>query len=92
MLLKVKRKYVDYRQAQEEFHKACEHGRAYLTFDFSTQTYELEYTAKINKTAELMRNLLFDIYVQNDLPDEQADALAYADSAIKTLVDMGVLK
>lgn len=92
MKVRFKQEYTDYREAHEAFRKACEKGTAYLIYDFPTKTWTLETFKEVHGTPNLMREMLAHIYIENDLPHEQADALAYADSAIKTLIDMGVLQ
>jgi hypothetical protein len=52
----------------------------------------VEWETTCNTYTDLMREYLLDIKLNNDLPQEQIDALAYADGAIKTLLDMGVIK
>lgn len=55
-------------------------------------TYTVEWVTTCNNSTDLMREYLLDIKLHNDLPQEQIDALDFADSAIKTLIDMGVIK
>lgn len=81
----------DYREACEKFTKFKEHGTAYITYDYLTKEYIVELTRETKTVAEMMRQFLLDIKLNYDLCDEELDALNYADSAIKTLEDMGVL-
>lgn len=92
MKVKFKQDYTDYREAHEAFHKACTKGTAYLTYSYTTKTYTLETFKEVHGTPNLMREMLAHIYIENNLPEEQVDALVYAESAIKTLADMGVIK
>ena len=55
-------------------------------------TYVVEWETICNSTPDLMREYLLGIKLQNQLPQEQIDALEYADSAIKTLQDMEIIK
>lgn len=55
-------------------------------------TYIVEWETKCDGASDLMREYLLDIKLHNDLPQEQIDALEFADSAIKTLLDMEIIK
>ncbi len=82
----------DYREACEKFTKFKEHGTAYITYDYPTNEYIVELVRETKSVSDMMRAFLVDIKFNHDLITEELDALDYADSAIKTLQDMGVLK
>ena len=82
----------DYREAHEVFSKFASIGTAYLTYDYPTHEYIVELTQIAHGTSDLMRATLAGMWATLDLNDEERDALAYADTAIKTLIDMGVIK
>lgn len=88
MKIKQTKHYEDYREAilQWNSHKPS------LIHYHEDGTFTVEWIAECNNTPDLMREFLLAIKLQNDLPQEQIDALAYADSAIKTLVDMEILQ
>ena len=94
MTIRVKRTTVDYREACEMFKSAKERGTAYLTYDYPSKEYIIEFVQEARAGSETMRAFLNNIAVFNinNLAKEELDALSYADSAIKTLVDMGVLE
>lgn len=81
----------DYREAFEKFKKFKEHGTAYITYDYPTKEYIVELVREAKSVADLMRQGLVDIKLNYDLTAEEIDALDFADSSIKTLVDMGVI-
>ena len=82
----------DYREAQEVFNRFKKVGTAYMTYDYPTHEYTVELTQISHGTADLMRATLTGMWATMKLNTEERDALAYADSAIKTLQDMGVIK
>ena len=82
----------DYREACEKFTKFKEHGTAYITYDYPTKEYTVELIRETHSTTDMMRQFLVDIKLNHDLIGEELDALDFAESAIKTLVDMGVLQ
>ena len=84
----------DYREAQEKFSKFKTKGTTYQTYDFKTHEYTIEVKIEISSKSDLMRTYLSNLYenVKDIAAQEELDALEYADSAIKTLVDMGVLE
>lgn len=82
----------DYREALEKFRKFKEHGTASVTRDNNAGEYVVELTSETHSVSDMMRQFLVDIKLNHDLCVEELDALDYADSAIKTLVDMGVIK
>ena len=82
----------DYREAFEKFKKFKEYGTAYITYDYPTKEYIVELVREANSAAELMRQGLVDIKLNYDLTQEEIDALDYADSAIKTLIEMEIIK
>ena len=88
--MKVKhiKNYEDYREALTKWRNTTP-----STIHSNTDgSYIVEWETTCNTYTDLMREYLLDIKLNNDLPQEQIDALAYADSAIKTLVDMGIIK
>ena len=88
MTIKHSKHYEDYREALEKWRKTTP-----STIHSNTDgSYTVEWETRCNNHSELMREYLLDIQLYNDLPQEQLHALAYADSAIKTLVDMGMIK
>lgn len=87
----IKRKTPDYREAQELFAQFKQKGTAYLTYDFPSKTYTVEIQSECETEAQIHRAVLLNMYY-NVETEEEATALSYADSAIKTLIDMGVLK
>ena len=82
----------DYCKALEKFRMFKDYGTASVTCDHSAKEYIVELVREAHSSTELMRQLLVDIKLNYDLTLEETDALDFADSAIKTLVDMGVLK
>jgi len=82
----------DYREACEKFKKFKEHGTAYITYDYPTKEYIVELVRETKSVSDMMRQFLVDIKLNHDLIEEELDALEYADSAIKTLQDMGVIE
>lgn len=82
----------DYREACEKFKKFKEYGTAYITYDYPTREYIVELVCETHSTTDMMRQFLVDIKLNHDLVGEELDALEFADSAIKTLVDMGVIE
>lgn len=88
MKIKHVKQYDDYREALEKWRKTTP-STIHSNVDGS---YTVEWTVTCNGTSDLMREYLLDINMQNDLPQEQIDALSFADGAIKTLVDMGIIK
>ena len=88
MTIKHSKHYEDYREALEKWRKTTP-----STIHSNTDgSYIVEWETTCHTHTDLMREYLLDIKLYNDLPQEQIDALAYADSAIKTLVDMGIIK
>lgn len=88
--MKVKhiRHYEDYREALAQWKRTTP-----STIHSDTNgIYVVEWETTCNSTPDIMREFLLDIKLHNDLPQEQIDALDYADSAIKTLIDMGVIE
>ena len=88
MIIKHSKHYEDYREALEKWRKTTP-STIHSNIDGS---YTVEWETRCNNHSDLMRAYLLDIKLLNDLSQEQLDALAYADSAIKTLVDMGIIK
>lgn len=82
----------DYREACEKFTKFKELGTAYITYDYTTQEYIVELVREVKSSTDLMRQILVDIKLNHDLIEEEIDALDFADSAIKTLQDMEIIK
>lgn len=82
----------DHCEAIEKFKKFKEYGTTYITYDYTTREYIVELVREVNSTTDLMRQGLVDIKLNYDLTVEETDALDFADSAIKTLIDMGVIK
>ena len=89
MKIRTKKTTYDYREALEKFKAAKEVGTAYMTYDYTTRLYTVELWQETNSQSEFYRAILSNI--NTNIAEEQ-DALSYADSAIKTLVDMGVLE
>lgn len=89
MKIKLKRTTPDYREAQKLFTDFKAKGSAYITYDYPSQLYTIECWQESKSESEFYRTILSNI--ETDTPEEQ-DALAYADGAIKTLVDMGVIE
>lgn len=89
----IKRKFEtpDYREAMEKFAKYRQEAltRCYLIYDYPTSTYIVEVTTTVESEADFYRAILSNIETESQ---EEQDALAYADSAIKTLQDMEVIK
>lgn len=81
----------DYREAFEKFKKFKEYGTAHITYDYPTKEYIVELVRVAKSASDLMRQGLVDIKLNYDLTAEEIDALDFADSAIKTLVDMEVI-
>jgi hypothetical protein len=91
MKIKLKYETCDYREAQELFAKFKQQGTSYCTYDYPSKTYKIELEKECNTEAEQYRWVLQQMFL-NSYTEEEKDALSYADSAIKTLIDMGVLK
>lgn len=89
MKIKIKRTTPDYREAQQLFTDFKAKGTANITYDYPSKLYILESWQESKTESEFYRIILSNI--ETDIPEEK-DALAYADSAIKTLVDMGVIE
>ena len=89
MTIKLKRTTPDYREAQQLFADFKAKGTAYISYDYPSKLYTIELWQESKSESEFYRIILSNI--ETDTPEEQ-DALAYADSAIKTLVDMGVIE
>ena len=88
MKLKHIKYFEDYREALE-----CWRRTTPSTIHSCTQgVYIVEWESECNENAQMIRERLFDIKVDYNLSNEQLDALAFADSAIKTLLDMGIIK
>lgn len=94
MKIRIKKHTPDYREAQMWLASMKEKGTTYLTYDYTTKSYTLEADIIVENEADMMRAFLLSIKenLEDQLAQEELDALAYADSAIKTLSDMGVLK
>lgn len=92
--MKIKHTYrtPDYRVAMEKFNKFKAEGSPYLIYDYTTKDYIIEITQEVSSNTDLMRNILHHLSNNDDLADEERDALAFADSAIKTLTDMGIIE
>lgn len=88
---KTKFRTPDYREAFEKFKKFKEYGTAHITYDYHTKEYIVELVREADSATELMRQGLVDIKLNYDLTPEELDALDFADSAIKTLIDMEVI-
>lgn len=91
MKAKVKYQTCDYREAQEMFAKFKQKGTSYIIYDYPTSTYTIELEVSCDTEAERNRYILQQLYY-NVESEEEKETIIYADSAIKTLVDMGVLK
>ena len=89
MKIKIKRTTPDYREACQLFTDFKAKGTAYISYDYTSKLYTIECWQESKSESEFYRIILSNI--ETDTPEEQ-DALAYADGAIKTLVDMGVIK
>lgn len=88
MTIKHTKHYEDYREALTQWRNTSP-----STIHSNTDgSYTVEWETRCNNHSDLMRAYLLDIKLLNDLSQEQLDALSYADSAIKTLVDMGIIK
>ena len=89
----IKRKFEtpDYREAMEKFAKYRQDTltRCYLIYDYPTSTYTVEVTTTVDSEADFYRTILAGIATESQ---EEQTALAYADSAIKTLQELGVIK
>ena len=85
----------DYREAFNLFtvHK-IDHARIQAVYDKESDTwnYVVSWLNDCHTESERNRQFLANIYHSYDLPIEELDALCYAEQAIKTLVDMGVLE
>lgn len=88
MTIKHSKHYEEYREALEKWRKTTP-STIHSNIDGS---YTVEWETRCNNHSDLMRAYLLDIKLLNDLSQEQLDALSYADSAIKTLVDMDIIK
>lgn len=88
MTVKHIRHYEDYREALAQWR--CSTPSTITSH--TNGTYVVEWETTCNGSSDLMREYLLDIKNECNLTLEQIDALDYADSAIKTLVDMGVIK
>ncbi len=85
----------DYREAMQLFslHRSQGSKVTCNTIADNTFDYTVTWYTECNSTPSLMRQLIANIYHgHSDLPLEELDALVYAEQAIKTLEDMGVLK
>ena len=91
MKIKLKYETCDYREAQELFAKFKQQGTTYQTYDYSSKTYTIELEKECKTEAEQHRLVLQQMFLNSHI-EEEKDALSYADAAIKTLIDMGVLK
>lgn len=80
----------DYREAQELFHEWTKQGEAYM-FPTKTGEYKVVRYMRTHTELETHRAVLENIFLHTD-SEEEREALSYADSAIKTLIDMGVLE
>lgn len=92
MKIKLKHTTCDYREALEFATKYSTLGDTITTYHKETNDFIIECIAEVTSHVEHMRKLLTIIKVEHDLTPEELDALAFADSAIKTLVDMGVIE
>ena len=92
MKFKTKYRYHNYVEASEKFIECKKLGATNMTYDYPTQEYIIELVREVHSEPEFMRFLLSDIKLDYELSADEIDALAYADSAIKTLQDMGVIK
>lgn len=88
MTVKHIRHYEDYREALAEWRR----NTPATIHSHTNGVYVVEWETTVNTGSDLMREYLLDIRNDNDLPQEQIDALDFADSAIKTLIDMGMIK
>ena len=79
-------------EAVKKFAEFKDLGTVYMIYDYTTHEYAIELQQETKSESDFMRTMLLSIKLQNELSTEELDALAYADSAIKTLVDMGVLE
>ena len=91
MQVRLHKETEDSKEAIRLFQEFKKLGNAYMTYDYKTFIYDVEVIVKCETESEQHRIILKQIFLNTAAPEEQ-DALAYADSAIKTLVDMGVLK
>ena len=80
----------DYREAQEIFHKWSKIGEVCM-FQTHSGEYKVIRYMHTHTDSETHRAVLESIFLNTDSIEER-EALSYADSAIKTLVDMGVLE
>lgn len=76
----------------ENFRKFTKYGTTNVSYNFTTGEYIVELVREAKSSTDLMRQGLVDIKLNYDLTPEEIDALDYADSAIKTLIDMGIIK
>lgn len=74
-----------------EFITTHKYSKITVEFDGSTNTYNVT-TESDNTEAEFNMGNLSYIAKEHDLTMEQRNAIDYGISAIKTLIDMGVLK
>lgn len=82
----------DCNEAIEKFQKFKDYGSASSLYDFTTGEYIVELVREAKSSTDLMRQALVDIKLNYDLTDDEIDALAFADSAIKTLIDMEIIE
>ena len=88
MQVRLHKETEDSKQAVQLFQDFQKLGNAYMTYDYTTCAYDVEVTVKCETESEQHRIILKQLFLNTAAPEEQ-DALAYADAAIKTLVDMG---
>ena len=89
MKIKTKRTTSDYREALEILADFKSEGTVYLVYDYPSKQYTVELWQESKTISDFYRIILSNI--ETDSPEEK-DAIAYADSAIKTLTDMGVIE
>ena len=91
MKVKIIKRTPDYREACQLFSEFSKKGTTYSTYDFTTKEYTVELVQDAHTDSEIHRLTLLNMYYNTDSIEELL-AITYADSAIKTLVDMGVLE
>lgn len=93
MKIKSKYKVRHLEDAVKKFQECKRLGTSYMIYDYQTHEYTIELERDVESEADFMRAMLVGIRLNEAiLTTEELDALAYADSAIKTLKDMGVIE
>ena len=91
MRVRLHKETEDSKEAVQLFQEFQKLGNAYMTYDYTTFIHDVEVVVTCETEAEQHRLILKQLFLNTAAPEEQ-DALSYADGAIKTLIDMGVLK